>query len=179
MRYLSECPHCHTVYHLDLMQMNIAQGNVRCARCQQRFDAYRCFIYDPYYHEGQSQNYLTEIILPHSSTAEERIIEHAQQDHTVHSHYVHDVMQQRIEGSRLNLYTYLNYLDLVSPIHSNAKLGTTPQVNRHQKNPKHYSRFHINSKLRRIKKNRVFYYGMWGLINISLLGLLIFQILYL
>ena len=178
MRYLSECPHCHTVYHLDLMQMNIAQGNVRCVSCEQRFDAYRCFVHDPHYIENQTQNYLTEIILPHATTVKEREVEHAMQNNSLHSFYVHDVMQQRIDGSRLNLYTYLNYLDLVSPIHSTSKLGTTYSDPNQPRESLSHNNISVSSKIRKVKKNRTSYYFAWGVINIALLGLLIFQILY-
>lgn len=177
MRYLSECPHCHTIYHLNLMQMNIAQGNVRCVRCQQRFDAYRCFIRDPNYTENYSHNYLTEIILSSTRTVEERTIEHAQQDNSEQSHYVYDVMQQRIDDSRLNLYTYLNYIDLVNPIHSTSKLGlkkTSPIPKR----KKYNSLFYLLPNIKRGKRGKMYYYVAWGIVNIGLLILLFFQILY-
>lgn len=177
MRYLSECPHCHTVYHLNLMQMNIAQGNVRCVRCQQRFDAYRCFIHDPNYTESYSHNYLTEIILSSTRTVEERSQEHAQQDNSEYSHYVYDVMQQRIDDSRLNLYTYLNYIDLVSPIHSSSKLGLTKTPNP-TKSQKIRSLAFLFPRIKRAKRGKVFYYIAWGIVNIALLIVLFFQILY-
>ena len=177
MRYLSKCPRCQTIYHLSLMQMNISQGQVRCAHCETRFDAYRSFIYDPEHVEAPAQNYITEIILPDqhtSKTLPASLVTDSEQ-----SHYVHGVMEQSIEGSRLNLYTYLNYLDLVSPVHAGLKNDLShyalkskketalPNLSKKYKTPK------------RRKKNKFLYYLVWSIINLGLIGLLAFQFLYL
>ena len=178
MRYLSKCPRCQTVYHLSLMQMNISQGQVRCAQCETRFDAYRSFIYDPEHVDAPPQNYITEVILPDqhhpSTTLKPVLITDSDQ-----SHYVHQVMEQSIEGSTLNLYTYLNYLDLVSPVHAGAKndLSNYPTKSAKQRS------FPLLSKKRKTtrkrKKNKLRYYFIWGMINLFLIGLLVFQFFYL
>lgn len=177
MRYLSKCPRCQTIYHLSLMQLNISQGQVRCVQCETRFDAYRSFIYDPDYIEAPAQNYITEVILPdqHASmTLAAALVTDSEQ-----SHYVHDIMEQSIEGSRLDLYTYLNYLDLVSPVHADLKNGLSPYLTKssHQNTlsplPKKYK------ATRRRKKTKIMYYLIWTIINLALIGLLLFQLFYL
>ena len=178
MRYLSKCPRCQTVYHLSLMQMNISQGQVRCVRCETRFDAYRSFIYDPEHVDAPPQNYITEVILPdqhhNTSTLKPALVTDSAQ-----SHYVHQMMEQSIEGSRLNLYTYLNYLDLVSPVHANAKNDLSNYSIKSAKQ----STFPLLSKKRKTakkpKKNKLRYYLIWGMVNLALVGLLIFQFFYL
>lgn len=175
MRYLSKCPRCQTVYHLSLMQLNISQGQVRCVQCETRFDAYRSFIYDPEHVEAPAQNYITEVILPdqHASiTLPAVLITDSEQ-----SHYVHHIMEQSIEGSRLNLYTYLNYLDLVSPVHAELKNDPslyTAKIN-HQITPA--SKKYKTPKRRR--KTKLMYYMIWICINAALIALLIFQLFFL
>lgn len=170
MRYLSQCPNCQVTYQLSLMEMNISRGMVRCACCQHAFDAYSCFIHDPDYQPPPVTNYLTEVLFTQQESSQQHLWQNSSPLHSSEqSQYVQQFMEQGVQDSRLDLYTYLNYIDTLSPIHSeqennivatSASLPTPQQVKFHR------------------KKRRLNYYLMWGMINLSLICLFILQIIF-
>ena len=82
-------------------------------------------------------------------------------------------MNSSVEGSRLNLYTYLNHLDTMSPNQFGLKAVTvaTPKINP-KKNEVRYVR---KAKMTDNQRN---YYVTWGVLNFLLVLLLIFQIFF-
>ncbi len=117
MRYLSQCPNCQTVYQLSLMDLSISQGMVKCAHCKYNFDAFRQFIIDPDYNPPLT-NYLTNAIAKNNNSI--ALPEHPNEKASQNLEsiqYVNNLMLQNIRDSHLDLYAYLNYLEILSPTH--------------------------------------------------------------
>lgn len=157
--------------------MNISQGMVRCARCQHVFDAYSCFVFDPEYRKPPLSNFFTDVITPATTVDTEHFSpsqDNTNIDNIQQVQYVNQLMSESIEGSRLNLYTYLNHLDTLNPIHSqkqqdennpSSPISTTQSTLSHQ---------HSRSQ----KKKNILYYSIWGIINLLLVILFIYQIFF-
>ncbi len=167
MRYLSQCPHCQTTYQLSLEQLSIAQGRVRCVRCQQIFDAYLQFIAKP---EPiiplTNVDYPTLTLLNHQSFSQKNCTHQHQKQNidNPHIHYVNQCLAQEVDGSRLNLYTYLNCLDTLHPLHNKVDADITlptlkiTEIKTKPRSPSYFG-----------------YYFCWGIVNLSLILLLVFQ----
>ena len=171
MRYFTQCPACETVYQLNLMELNITQGMVRCAHCQHAFDAYSYFIADPNYLPPPCTNPVLEFLSHRASKPLPNIPKPEHDLNNPHLQHVHHLMVQNVEGSRLNLYTYLNYLDTLNPVHSHPDT--------------HYQ--HSSQKQSNLpqqtyapkKKRKILYYVIWSVINLLLISLLIAQFIFL
>ncbi|MCH4246267.1 MAG: zinc-ribbon domain-containing protein [Acinetobacter populi] len=174
MRYLSQCPSCQTVYQLSLMELNITQGMVRCAHCHHIFDAYSCFIEDPEYSPPSISSYITEMLIAHQhNTAGDQLKYTAlnQRSDNPFIRHVNQLMSQSVDGSQLNLYTYLNYLDTLSPIHSIKEEQDIDAVKMAEKQKSTF----VTAKP---KKKSVLYYLGWGVIHVFLISLLLYQIIF-
>nr|WP_298892276.1 MJ0042-type zinc finger domain-containing protein [uncultured Acinetobacter sp.] len=177
MRYYSQCPNCQSTYELTLMQLNIAQGKVRCAECHATFDAFAHFILDPDYLPNTNPQNFIHYSLQHDTkdiqTNPFDLTAHASKNASIIDH-VMDIMNSSVEGSRLNLYTYLNHLDTMSPNQIGVSKFTTTLT------PKIDAQ---TSQVRYARKTRITdtersYYVTWGVINFLLVLLLIFQIFF-
>jgi predicted Zn finger-like uncharacterized protein len=106
LRYLSQCPECRTVYQLSLSQINISDGRVRCAQCSYVFNALSHFILDPQQPNPQHPEHVSTLrycqTLP-LATPTKQIV------------YVDTHLHNQVEGSKLNLYSYLNNLNRINP----------------------------------------------------------------
>jgi predicted Zn finger-like uncharacterized protein len=106
LRYLSQCPECRTVYQLSLSQINISDGRVRCAQCSCVFNALSHFILDPQQpapHQPEHASTLQYCQTTPLATPTKQIV------------YVDAHLHNLVEGSKLNLYTYLNNLNRINP----------------------------------------------------------------
>lgn len=125
MRYLSQCPNCDTVYQLSIAEMNISNGMVKCSVCTHVFDAFTTFIIDPEHEEEPVTNYLTEVLLPQLKITSSVQVHESESEEIIHNKLLVDrvesLLRQNVEGSRLDLYTYLNYLDILNPVHHTIK----------------------------------------------------------
>lgn len=175
MRYLSQCPSCATVYQLSLMELNITQGMVRCAHCHHIFDAYSCFIEDPEYHPPSISSYITEMLIAHQHNTGDQLKYTNTNQHSNNPfiRHVNQLMSQSVDGSQLNLYTYLNYLDTLSPIHS-IEAQQDDIASKIAKKHNSTTTFTVHKS----KKKSVLYYLGWGLIHILLISLLLYQIIF-
>lgn len=177
MRYYSQCPNCQSTYELTLMQLNIAQGKVRCAECHATFDAFAHFTLDPDYLPNTNAQNFIHYSLQHDTkdilTDPFDLTAHASKNASIIDH-VMDMMNSSVEGSRLNLYTYLNHLDTMSPNQfglNKTLTVATPNINP-KKNEVRYVR---KAKMTDTQRN---YYVTWGVLNFLLVLLLIFQIFF-
>ncbi|GAA5014836.1 hypothetical protein GCM10023206_25360 [Acinetobacter puyangensis] len=174
MRYLSQCPSCQTVYQLSLMELNITQGLVRCAHCRHIFDAYSCFIKDPDYRPPSITHYINDMLIAHQQNAVGARLKysaiHSDTENSLIQH-VNQLMSQGVDGSQLNLYTYLNYLDTLSPIHSTKDDADFDPIMMAKKQKSTL----ITEKK---QKKSVLYYLVWGIIHVLLISLLLYQIIF-
>ncbi|KAA8735499.1 hypothetical protein F4V57_01490 [Acinetobacter qingfengensis] len=113
MRYLSQCPSCQTIYRLSLSQINISDGRVKCAQCQHIFNALSNFILDP--RQSISTEMDERVISVPEATTPSTSETCTKKIHNRHQQYVSEFMHYRVEGSKLNLQTYLNNLNRINP----------------------------------------------------------------
>ena len=150
----TRCPNCETLYKISVTQLTISQGMVCCAKCSAEFNALVHLIIEPKEPE--------EILLSsqHSPYTEQLNFEDFASEENVL-----DIFNRKIEGSNINLRTYLNNLNTFNndPITNFPSLNLSSQHN--------VASYHENahSKL---------YYLVWTCANLSLALLLIFQILW-
>lgn len=166
MCYLSQCPHCQTNYQLSLKQLSIAQGSVRCVRCQHVFDAYLHFINSPEPVTATNVEYPTLTLFNNQNFTQDTSTSQGEMENksNPHIHYVNQILAQEVDGSRLNLYTYLNCLDTLHPLHNKVSADfTAPHLKMTEPKLKPHSPSYFS------------YYFCWGIVNFSLILLLVFQ----
>ena len=116
MRYLSQCPNCDTVHQLTLVQLNIANGRVRCAHCQVKFDAYLGFVMDPDHTEQTVNNVLCDFYS--KQLAQDNVdFLRPRSDLNPLQQQAYDLMQQSTAHSSLTLAQYLDFLENFNPLY--------------------------------------------------------------
>lgn len=103
-RKLIHCPHCTTQYRVKLEELNLSQGSLRCAKCDQIFNLTHTTS-----ENGQSSvpSYFQINQLDDSAQlANNKLIGNT----TIHRD-VNEFFLQKIEYSNVNLLNYLNHLD--------------------------------------------------------------------
>lgn len=160
MRYLSQCPECQVVYQLSLSQINISDGRVRCAQCQTVFNALSHFVADPLRSQQPPPQTIQRL---HTTSFANSAVAPLQQ--SAYYQYVTEYMHKHVDGSKLDLYTYLNHLNRINPLPNAHNIPT-------DRSPVHplerSNRIHPRSSPRKST------WGMkiWGIFFILLLGLL-------
>ncbi|WP_089605574.1 zinc-ribbon and DUF3426 domain-containing protein [Acinetobacter piscicola] len=156
----TRCPNCQTIYKVSVTQLTVAQGMVCCPKCSTNFNALLNLQInlqtDPQNHHDSD---LKEPNLD-AKHGEPQTLNHQPETHIL------DIFDRKIENSNIDLRTYLNNLNYFNnePIQNIPSLNLSQGINdyAHQgENPK-----------------STFYYASWGLINIALLGILLFQIVW-
>ncbi|SPL70824.1 DUF3426 domain-containing protein [Acinetobacter stercoris] len=155
----TQCPNCHTVYKVSVPQLTVAQGMVCCPKCNQTFNALshlRNFQTDA---ESPKKENIQDIS-PSSSS-----LEHDPVSKTRPEAQVLDIFNRKIENSNIDLQTYLNNLNYFNhePVTALPCLNLSGSSTR-------YSR--IEEKRKRL------YYTFWILLNLTLIIVLIYQILW-
>lgn len=155
----TRCPNCLTLYKVSVTQLTAAQGMVCCPKCTTQFNALlhlveSSTISDEHEnpHPSSYRNYSSKphIHLPKLNTEQNTI---------------NDFFSRKIENSNIDLRTYLNTLNFVD----DSASQTFPAL--------HLATHHNHKPHREIQKTRL-YYMMWTLINIALVSILSFQILW-
>lgn len=156
----TRCPNCQTIYKVSVTQLTVAQGMVCCPKCSTNFNALLNLQINL---QTNPQNH-------HDSDPKEPNLDakHGEPQTLNHQPETHilDIFDRKIENSNIDLRTYLNNLNYFNnePIQNIPSLNLSQGINdyAHQgENPK-----------------STFYYASWGLINIALLGILLFQIVW-
>ncbi|HEX5381045.1 DUF3426 domain-containing protein [Acinetobacter tibetensis] len=155
----TSCPECLTIYRVSVAQLTVAQGMVCCPKCSTTFNALTHLINQSF---GQlatypasddhfdSSNQDTDFRHQMSNIAFEHSLSNRQQ--------LLEIFDRKIEHSNIDLKTYLNNLNYFST----DPIGNFPALNLAEKDVEHKPRSPI-------------YYIMWGIVNIALILLLLFQ----
>ena len=153
----TRCPKCLTVYKVSLTQLTVAQGMVCCPKCDLNFNALTNLILAED-HSASSIQYsaLNQCAISPSALQ-------------YSSFNVLDIFDRRIENSNIDLLTYLNNLNYFQ----NEEISSFPQLNlAESESPS------LDNSPKKRKKHSLLYYVIWSSINLVLLGILFFQILW-
>ena len=149
----TKCPECQTVYKVSVAQLTVAQGMVCCPKCDNTFNALSHLVF-AYLQNKNSVTSQLHHIQNHSFV--QATAELAQTQHIL------DIFQRKVEHSNIDLKTYLNNLNYFST----EPIGNIPAMNLSAPD------------LENEKKQGNGYYLLWAIINLLLISLLIFQILW-
>ena len=155
----TRCPNCETIYKVSVTQLTVAQGMVCCPKCSTNFNAL-LHLLNPKAIEK------TQNVTPQLIEQTPQIVNTPNHDHGAETHFL-DIFDRKIENSNIDLRTYLNNLNYFNnePLHSIPSLNLAQGIIDHANNQTNNSK----SKL---------YYTSWGLINLALLIILLFQIVW-
>lgn len=171
------CPSCQTTYRVSVPQLTVAQGMVCCPKCDTNFNALLNLIKPESINSSQlereqKQDYQQPNTSNHpaGTTGFDRhtTLNPSNQNNYSHETEALEIFDRKIENSHIDLRTYLNNLnqfnqDPLTNIPS-LNLSSGQSIYRHQ-----------NSQLN--ARNPIYYF-FWAIINIVLLLVLIFQILW-
>ena len=147
----TRCPNCSTIYKVTVTQLTVAQGMVCCPKCHADFNALL----------NLHQPKAVQVKIPTPSQAHVRT-EHA----AIAAMTFETIFERKIESSNINLRTYLNNLTTFNSdplthfpsLNLSSRIGTGRNQDNSQKS--------------------VLYYVVWSCVNITLMMLLLFQILW-
>ena len=154
----THCPTCSTTYKVTVAQLTVAQGMVCCPKCTTSFNALSHLVTEARNSVTTSMSYSQ----PNASTASQTPPQnrsgsyHADQQHNRHS--LLEIFDQKVEHSNIDLQTYLNNLNYFST----EPISALPSMN------------WDDQAAKQSKRGPMYYIG-WGLINLSLFSLLLFQ----
>lgn len=156
----TRCPHCLTLYKVSVIQLTVAGGEVCCAKCSTQFNALLNLV------ESKTDDAATTE-QPRAVTQPifQRIIREEQGYFKLEKQNLADFFNRKIKNSNIDLRTYLNTLNFIEDNAFNA----FPSL--------HLATHHNNKPHTHIQKTRL-YYILWTLINIALMSILSFQILW-
>lgn len=119
MKYLIQCPECNSIYQISLLELSISASKVRCVQCSSVFIGYEHFIENPEIDDHIAKS-IADVIYHHEQMTQKS--HHPAlsltEAHHKYAEYVQAVLSQDILGSKLDLATYLNYLGILNPMHS-------------------------------------------------------------
>lgn len=151
----TQCPECSTVYKVTLPQLTVAQGMVCCPKCDVDFNALSHLV------EMENNDALND------QDAFQFAHQHkAIKNFSFSNQNILEIFDRKLHDSDLNFQSYLNSL----------KQGHTdgfkqfPNLN--------LSEGHVKVFDPNDHKRSAFYYVTWGIINILLISILSFQILW-
>lgn len=153
----TRCPTCSTVYKVSVTQLTVAQGMVCCPKCSTEFNALVYLV--------EAQSLAATPTSPNTSAANVQNNKDQQQAMLQEQHVL-DIFERKIEHSNINLRTYLNNLNYFD----NDPISQFPTLNLSSGS---------NHEVRNTQLNKnILYYGAWTVINLMLMFILIFQILW-
>ncbi|MBK0062962.1 MULTISPECIES: DUF3426 domain-containing protein [unclassified Acinetobacter] len=152
----TRCPKCLTIYKVSLTQLTVAQGMVCCPKCNLSFNALTNLVSTEEHSPSSIQ---------HSSLQQSAVSASSFQ---YSSYNILDIFNRRIENSNIDLLTYLNNLNYFQ----NEEIGSFPQLNLAEGD------LALDTHPNQSKKRSLQYYVMWSFINLILLGILLFQIVW-
>ena len=155
------CPTCSTTYKVTVAQLTVAQGMVCCPKCSTSFNALSYLVAA----RTTNASIATESsIIPNSSTTSQINIanfnfeDQPPQAQSEQPRTLLDIFEDKVENSNIDLKTYLNNLNYFST----EPIGNFPALN-------------WSDKVDVEKKRSPLNYAMWTVINIALIGTLLFQ----
>lgn len=152
----TRCPNCQIVYKVSVTQLTLSQGMVCCAKCSTEFNALVQLVVAP----EQDDTYESMHSSQHTTFSQPLDF-----DAYASEKDVFDIFERKIEGSNINLRTYLNNLNSFNhePITNFPSLNLSSQHNVASSDGSRHS---------------TLYYVIWSLANLALVFLLIFQIMW-
>lgn len=192
------CPNCKTTYRVSLPQLTVAQGMVCCPKCNTNFNALVHLIQhestpslrhstentsiqntelatQQNHHSNQEISESRSPLNDHpksisaNMTTYEEITSSAAHNKE-HGSTIHEMFDRKIENSNIDLRTYLNNLNQFNqdPLTSIPSLNlSSGQAHQHS----YSSKSHTNTR-------KPLYYFCWSMVNIVLILILVFQILW-
>ncbi|MHA3891627.1 DUF3426 domain-containing protein [Acinetobacter sp. GXMZU3951] len=156
----TSCPECLTIYRVSVAQLTVAQGMVCCPKCSTTFNALTHLLTQPFSSPLTSSSSTDQAFNTAEQDEEYRpqmtniVFEHSLSNR----HQLLEIFDRKIEHSNIDLKTYLNNLNYFST----DPIGNFPALNLAEKDVER-------------KPRSPAYYVMWGIINITLILLLLFQ----
>lgn len=150
----TRCPNCDSIYKVTVTQLTVAQGMVCCPKCSHQFNALL-----------HLENLVPEVTITTGTT----IVEdpHTSFQNTIPSETnLLDIFNRKAEHSNINLRTYLNNLNYFN----NETINNIPSLNLSEG-------YRVASKTQNNARSKL-YYVAWSFINIALLLILVFQVLW-
>lgn len=159
----TRCPNCQTIYKVSVTQLTVAQGMVCCPKCGTNFNALLNLQVNPQNYDSSKQTDTSQVTIPINGTSQ--TFTSTSLNHQTETHIL-DIFDRKVENSNIDLRTYLNNLNYFNnePLHSIPSLNLSQGIKdsaRQEKNPR-----------------TKFYYASWGFINVALLAILLFQIVW-
>lgn len=152
----TRCPNCSSIYKVSVTQLTVAQGMVCCPKCTAEFNALLHLVQPKISSSDAPQ--LAEAMLQQGNALS---ISHNQNEQ-----HLLDIFDRKIENSNINLRTYLNNLNSLN----HEPLANFPALN--------LSADKSVSSEQYIKRKSTGYYVLWSLVNLSLIFVLLFQVLW-
>ena len=149
------CPNCHSLYRVTVPQLTVAQGMVCCPKCKEHFNALL------HLHQSNISLPTDQIPRHHEQRAFFNRSKPAQNDSIAGL----DILARTVDHSNLDLHHYLNNLNYYH--RNNVYYFPAPSLSQSRE-----------MAFQRKKRPQFAYYLMWGVINLSLLLLFFFQILW-
>lgn len=150
------CPNCFTKYKVSVAQLTVARGMVCCAKCSTNFNALTHLVVEKEQSSSTtstpSSNLDNKKPQSNETSAETFMSDQHPEQHLL------DIFDRKVENSNIDLKTYLNNLNYFST----EPIGTYPALN-------------WSEKLEQEDKKSSWNYVLWGVVNLCLISLLIFQ----
>ena len=151
------CPTCSTTYKVSVAQLTIAQGMVCCPKCTTSFNALSHLVTEPKPSVTHLQSEPTvESLTPIQEEGFQR--SNTQLQHSSDAHALLDIFNQKVENSNIDLKTYLNNLNYFST----EPISVLPAVD-------------WEAQQEQTHKRNFAHYFTWGILNLGLLAILLFQ----
>lgn len=154
----TRCPNCSSIYKVTVTQLTVAQGMVCCPKCTAEFNALLHLV-QPKISSTTATSQLVEAMLQQANPFS---VTHNQDEK-----HLLDIFNRKIENSNINLRTYLNNLN---SLNNNEPISHFPALN--------LSADQSISSDPYIKRKSTGYYVLWSLVNLSLIFVLLFQVLW-
>lgn len=150
------CPNCFTKYKVSVAQLTVARGMVCCAKCSTNFNALTHLVVEKDQSSSttstSSSNFDDKNPQSNETSAETLMAGQPPKQHLL------DIFDRKVENSNIDLKTYLNNLNYFST----DPIGTYPALNWSEKSEQENKKSSWN-------------YVLWGIVNLCLISLLIFQ----
>lgn len=150
------CPNCFTKYKVSVAQLTVARGMVCCAKCSTNFNALTHLVVEKDQSSSttstSSSNFDNKNPQSNETSAENFMADQLPEQHLL------DIFDRKVENSNIDLKTYLNNLNYFST----EPIGTYPALNWSEKSEQESKKSSWN-------------YVLWGVVNLCLISLLIFQ----
>lgn len=150
------CPNCFTKYKVSVAQLTVARGMVCCAKCSTNFNALTHLVVEKDQSSSttptSSSNFDDKNPQSNETSAETLMAGQPPKQHLL------DIFDRKVENSNIDLKTYLNNLNYFST----DPIGTYPALNWSEKSEQENKKSSWN-------------YVLWGVVNLCLISLLIFQ----